>query len=96
MALRSSENAREHSPSWRCWLSLPTVPQSNQSQMRQQGSRQMNARARNFIAANELSPVVYGSVAENGVVYRLANGKMFNLSLIEARQAPNPRWAFVA
>lgn len=55
----------------------------------------MNARARNFLAANELSPVVYGSVAENGVVYRLADGKMFNLSIVEARQAPNPRWAFV-
>lgn len=54
----------------------------------------MNARARNFLAANELSPVVYGSVAENGVVYRLADGKMFNLSMIEARQAPHPRWAF--
>jgi len=55
----------------------------------------MNARARNFLAANETSPVVYGSVDDGCVTYRLADGKMFYLNVIEARQAPNPRWAFV-
>ena len=54
----------------------------------------MNARTRNFLAANELSPVVYGSVDKGRVTYRLANGKMFRLNAEEARQAPNPRWAF--
>lgn len=55
----------------------------------------MNARARNFLAANEVSPVVYGSVDGNCVDYRLANGKMFRLTVVEARQAPNPRWAYL-
>lgn len=55
----------------------------------------MSNRARNFIAANEISPVVYGSVDDRRVTYRLANGKMFHLNTEEARQAPNPRWAFV-
>lgn len=55
----------------------------------------MNARARNFLAANELSPVVYGSVDGNCVTYRLQNGKRFNLTVIEAKQVPRPRWAFL-
>lgn len=55
----------------------------------------MNARARNFLAANEVSPVVYGSVDGGRVTYRLADGKMFRLNTEEARQVPNPRWAFV-
>lgn len=54
----------------------------------------MNARARNFIAANEVSPAVYCSVDEGRVTYRLADGKMFYLNAGEARLAPNPRWAF--
>lgn len=54
----------------------------------------MSARARNFLAANECSPVVYGSVDDAGVTYRLANGKVFHLNVREARQAPHPRWAF--
>lgn len=54
----------------------------------------MNARARNFLAANEVSPVVYGSVDGGKVTYRLANGQMFHLNETEARQAPHPRWAF--
>lgn len=53
----------------------------------------MNARARNFLAANELSPVVYGSVEEGKVTYRLENGQTFRLSVVEAREAPHPRWA---
>ncbi|HSE73955.1 MAG TPA: hypothetical protein VLB05_05535 [Dongiaceae bacterium] len=56
----------------------------------------MNARARNFLVANQASPVVYGSVADGCVTYRLADGKMFRLNASEARQAPNPRWAFHA
>jgi hypothetical protein len=55
----------------------------------------MNARAINFIRANEDSPVVYGSVDGHCVTYRLANGKMFRLNTEDARQAPNPRWAFL-
>lgn len=54
----------------------------------------MNARSRNFILANEVSPVVYGSVDGNCVTYRLQDGKMFHLNAEEARAAPNPRWAF--
>ena len=54
----------------------------------------MNARARNFLRCNEESPVVYGSVDDNCVTYRLANGKMFHLNAEEARQAANPLWAF--
>lgn len=53
----------------------------------------MNARARNFIAANELSPVVYGSVDGNCVTYRLDNGKMFRLTLLEAQEIRDPWWA---
>lgn len=53
----------------------------------------MNARARSFVAANEDSPVVYGSVDGNCVTYRLANGKIFRLTLLEARQTPEPKWA---
>jgi hypothetical protein len=55
----------------------------------------MNARARSFIAANEVSPVVYCSVDGGRVTYRLENGKLFHLNTTEARQAPNPRWAFL-
>lgn len=55
----------------------------------------MSARSRNFLAANEISDVVYGSVDGNCVTYRLADGKMFYLNAEEARQAPNPRWAFM-
>lgn len=54
----------------------------------------MSARARNFLAANDRSPVVYGSVDDAGVTYRLADGKVFRLNTREARQAPHPRWAF--
>lgn len=54
----------------------------------------MNARARSFLAANENSLVVYGSVDGNFVTYRLENGKVFRLNAIEARQVPHPRWAF--
>lgn len=58
-------------------------------------SAHMPRRARNFLVANEDSPVVYGSVDGCGVTYRLANGKMFRLNMEEARRAPNPKWAFV-
>lgn len=53
----------------------------------------MNRRALNFLAANEASPVVYGSVDEAGVTYRLANSKMFRLTTAEAREASRPWWA---
>lgn len=53
----------------------------------------MNARARNFLAANEVSPVVYGSVDECGVTYRLANGQVFRLGPVEAQEIVNPWWA---
>lgn len=55
----------------------------------------MTARARNFSIANEASPVVYGSVDDHRVTYRLADGKIFRLNADEARQVP-PRWAFAA
>lgn len=53
----------------------------------------MNARARNFLAANELSPVVYGSVDDNCVTYRLDNGQVFRMTPAEASQLPHPWWA---
>lgn len=56
----------------------------------------MNVRARNFLAANETSPVVYGSVDECGVTYRLANGQVFRLGPIEAQEITNPWWAYRA
>lgn len=55
----------------------------------------MSARAKNFAVANEGSPVVYGSVDDGKVTYRLADGKVFNLNTAEARQVPRPRWAFI-
>lgn len=55
----------------------------------------MNARARNFLAASEVSPVVYCSADDGRVTYRLADGKMFYLNTAEARQAPNPRWVWL-
>lgn len=54
----------------------------------------MSARARSFLNANELSPVVYGSVDGNCVTYRLASGKVFRLSTAEAATIPEPRWSF--
>lgn len=54
----------------------------------------MNARTRNFIIANEVSPVVYGSVDGNCVTYRLENGQTFRLSANDAREASQPKWAF--
>lgn len=53
----------------------------------------MNVRARNFLAANETSPVVYGSVDGNCVTYRLANGQTFRMTPAEAGQMPRPWWA---
>lgn len=53
----------------------------------------MNARARNFIAANEISPVVYGSVDEGCVTYRLQDGKTFRMTPAEAGELPHPWWA---
>lgn len=58
-------------------------------------SAEITRRARNFITANEVSPVVYGSMDGSCVTYRLANGQMFRLHAIDARQAPNPRWAYL-
>jgi hypothetical protein len=55
----------------------------------------MSARARNFILANELSPVVYHSIDEAEAAFRLANGKMFRMTVEEARQIPKPRWAYL-
>jgi hypothetical protein len=55
----------------------------------------MTRRAQSFMLANEASPVVYGSVDDNRVTYRLANGKTFRLNAAEAREAA-PQWAFVA
>jgi hypothetical protein len=53
----------------------------------------MNARARNFLAANEVSPVVYGSVDSGCVTYRLADGKTFRMTPAEASHLPRPWWA---
>lgn len=52
----------------------------------------MNARARNFLAANEVSPVVYGSADETCVTFRLDNGKTFRMTPAEARELPHPWW----
>lgn len=54
----------------------------------------MNARARNFIAANEQSPVVYFSQDDNLVTFRLASGKVFNMTALEAQEVPAPRLAY--
>lgn len=54
----------------------------------------MNARAKNFIAANELSPVVYFSQDGNLVTFRLASGKVFNMTALEAQDVPAPRLAY--
>jgi hypothetical protein len=54
----------------------------------------MNARARNFIAANEDSPVVYFSQDDNFVTFRLASGKVFNMTAQEAQEVPAPRLAY--
>lgn len=56
----------------------------------------MTRRAKNFLAANAQSPVVYGSAAGNGMTYRLANGKVFNLSALDAKQAGHPLWVWAA
>lgn len=59
----------------------------------------MTARAQKFVAANALSPVVYGSVVGSGgrgAVYRLANGLAFTLSAAECRAVGEIRWARVA
>lgn len=56
----------------------------------------MTARARNFLLANEVSPVVYGSVDAGRVTFRLANGKVFRLNREDARKLPHPRWEFAA
>ena len=53
----------------------------------------MNARTRSFVAASESSPVVYTSVDDCGVNYRLRDGKLFRLNAREARQAGVPRFA---
>lgn len=52
----------------------------------------MNARAKNFEAANELSPVVYFSQDDNLVTFRLESGKVFNMTATEARET-RPRLA---
>lgn len=53
----------------------------------------MTRRARNFLTANADSPVVYGSVDGNAVVYRLENGKLFHLTRADCEHAQYPRWA---
>lgn len=55
----------------------------------------MSRRSLNFIAANEVSPIVYQSVdARKCVTIRLADGKVFRLNAEDARQVPSPRWAY--
>lgn len=54
----------------------------------------MNARARNFVAANEASPVVYFSQDGNLVTFRLESGKVFSMTATEAREVPSPRLAY--
>lgn len=63
----------------------------------------MTRRALQFVAANALSPVVYGSVIGNGgrgAVYRLANDLAFRLTANDCRavavSGAEPRWARVA
>jgi hypothetical protein len=46
-----------------------------------------------FLEANAASPVVYGSVTDNGCTYRLATGQTFHLSRKECREIGVPRWA---
>ena len=56
----------------------------------------MTRRARSFLDANAQSPVVYGSVkgdGGDGCFYRLADGRTFDLSLLDCRYVGIPRWA---
>ncbi len=62
----------------------------------------MNApteKAREFMTANEASPVVSGYAIEpdprkpgKGGCYTLKDGRMFRLSLEDCRSMPAPRW----
>lgn len=56
----------------------------------------MTTKARNFLEANRRSPVVYGSVIDDGgkgCFYRLADGSIFRLSSADCRCVGHPRWA---
>ena len=51
--------------------------------------------AEQFMAANKLSPVVYGAILDQetgGAHYRLDNGKSFTLSCEECRKVPKTIW----
>lgn len=54
----------------------------------------MTGRARNFRTANEQSFVEYASVdrARGECFYRLENGKIFRLTVAEARDVEPVRW----
>jgi hypothetical protein len=53
----------------------------------------MTHRQAKFVEANRTSPVVYGGAFEDGCVYRLADGQVFNLTGKEASEIGHPRWA---
>lgn len=58
----------------------------------------LTPRQRRFVAANRISPVVYGSVLGNGgkgCFYRLADGQTFTLTARDcATIGQQVRWAF--
>jgi hypothetical protein len=54
----------------------------------------MNVRAKNFLKANEVSPVVYFSQDGNLVTFRLESGKVFNMTALEAQAVPAPKLAY--
>jgi hypothetical protein len=57
------------------------------------GSLPLTDRAKAFAAANEKSPVVYGSAQKGGGgYYRLKDGSRFRLSLYDCRSLPVPKW----
>ena len=57
----------------------------------------MSLKAARFLEANATSPVVYGSVMDNGgCVYRLRDGSAWTLTAKECRDVGQPRWAHLA
>ena len=53
----------------------------------------LSLKAHRFLEANRKSPVVYGSVDDHVVTYRLSDGSTWTLPRREARAIGQPKWA---